>query len=315
MSVIDVESADSGRTRGVMPGATHLATKNSAGRAQLPAVWRRGSEDYPIALEDLRYPPRQLYALGDASMLIGRRVAIVGTRRPTAYGLRVTRAIAGELARGGASIISGMARGIDAAAHRAALEAEGHTVAVMGTGIDVPYPTGHRALHELLAMRGLVLSEYGTGIGAHSGAFPRRNRIIAALAPVTIVVEAGHRSGALNTANQALELTRVVAAVPGPIDSPESCGTNELIRDGAMVIASVADALSLVGVSPPPKNRDAELSEKDLRVWQALSGGGLDVDSLAARSRLPARECLAAVTSLELLGMVECLLTGEVRRR
>lgn len=315
MSAIDVEPADSGLGSRAMPGATGLAAKDVANRPRRPAIWRRGDENYPVALEDLGYPPRQLYALGDATTLRGPRVSIVGTRRPTAYGLRVTRAIAGELARGGACIISGMARGIDAAAHHAALEVGGRTVAVMGTGIDVPYPTGHRALHELLATRGLVLSEYGPGIGAHKGAFPRRNRIIAALAPVTIVIEAGHHSGALNTANQAAELPRVVAAVPGPIDSPQSCGANELIRDGVVAIASVADALFLVGVSPPPKNRDAELNEQELRVWQALSGGGLDADSLAARSRLPARECLAAVTSLELLGMVECLLTGEVRRR
>jgi DNA processing protein len=281
-----------------------------------PTVWKRGDTNYPMALEDLEYPPRQLYALGDARTLSGRCVSIVGTRRPTSYGLRVTRAIAGELARGGACVVSGMARGIDAAAHRAALEVDGRTVAIMGTGIDVPYPAGHRALHEQLTVRGLVLSEYGSGIRAHKGAFPRRNRIIAALAPVTIVIEAGYKSGALNTANQATDLSRVVGAVPGPIDSPQSCGTNELIRDGgASPITSVADALSLVGVSPPPKNRDAELSEKEMRVWQSLSGGGLDADTLAARSRLPARECLAAVTSLELLGMVECLLTGEVRRR
>ncbi len=280
-----------------------------------PAVWKRGSPSYPTTLEDLEYPPRQLYALGDTSMLEGRRVSIVGTRRPTAYGLRIARAIAGELARGGASIVSGMARGIDAAAHRAALEMDGRTVAVMGTGIDVPYPTGHRALHETLAARALVVSEYGPGVPAHRGAFPRRNRIIAALAPVTIVVEAGHQSGALNTARQAIALSRIVGGVPGPIDSPESCGVNELLRDGAHVIASVADALALVGVNPLPRKRDAELSEKESRVWDALSGGGLDTDSLAARSRLPARECLAAVTSLELLGMVECLLTGEVRRR
>jgi DNA processing protein len=280
-----------------------------------PAVWKRGSPGYPQALEDLEQPPRQLYALGDARMLEGRSVSIVGTRHPTAYGLRVARAIAGELARGGASIVSGMARGIDAAAHRAALEMDGRTVAVMGTGIDVPYPTGHRALHDTLATRALVVSEYGPGVPAHRGAFPRRNRIIAALSPVTIVVEAGHQSGALNTARQAIALSRVVGGVPGPIDSPESCGVNELLRDGANVIASVADALALVGVSPLPRKRDVDLSEKELRVWDALSGGGLDTDTLAARSRLPARECLAAVTSLELLGMVECLLTGEVRRR
>src|SRR5688572_15712640 len=252
------------------------------------ARWKCGDDHYPAALEDLEYPPRELHALGDASMLAAPSVSVVGTRRATAYGLRVTRAIAGDLARGGACIVSGMARGIDAAAHRAALDAGGRTVAVMGTGIDVPYPTGHRALHEVLATRALVVSEYGPGVRAHKGAFPRRNRIIAALAPVTIVVEAGHRSGALNTARQAIDLGRVVGAVPGPIDSPESCGANELIRDGAVAIVSVADALSLVGVSAPPKKRDAELREKELRVWEALSGGGLDADALASRSRLPA---------------------------
>src|SRR5687767_1052406 len=124
------------------------------------ALWKRGASDYPIALEDLEHPPRQLHALGDARMLEGPSVSVVGTRDATAYGLRVTRAIAGELARGGACIVSGMARGIDAAAHRAALEVDGRTVAVMGTGIDVPYPTGHRALHELLAAHALVVSEY-----------------------------------------------------------------------------------------------------------------------------------------------------------
>jgi DNA processing protein len=281
-----------------------------------PAVWKRGDPEYPVVLEDLEHPPRQLYALGDAGMLSGKCVSIVGTRRPTAYGLRVTRAIAGELARAGVSIVSGMARGIDAAAHRAALEVGGRTVAVMGTGIDVPYPAGHRALHELLGTRALVVSEYGTGVRAHAGAFPRRNRIIAALSPLTIVVEAGHKSGALNTADHVKALGRTLAVVPGPIDSPESMGANELLRDGGgSPIASVADALFLAGVSPPPRNRAAELNEKESRVWQALCGGGLDVDSLASRSGLPARECLAAVTSLELLGMVECLLTGEVRRR
>jgi DNA processing protein len=260
-------------------------------------------------------PPAQLYALGEWETLQSPVVAIVGTRDPTGYGLRTTRAIASALARAGVSVISGMARGIDAAAHRAALEVQGRTVAVMGTGIDVPYPTGHRQLHQLLSDKGLVLSEYGSGVRAHAGAFPRRNRIIAALAPVTLVIEAGARSGALNTAGQALDLGRTVAAVPGPIDSRQSAGTNELIRDGATVIASVDDALSLLGVDAVPRARDVELEEKDSRVWKSLAEGGLDVDTLAARSNLPARECLAAITSLEILGMVECLLTGEVRRR
>ncbi len=278
-------------------------------------IWRRGDIAYPPSLGDLAVPPEQLYVLGDPAMLDAPRVAVVGTRDPTAYGLRMTRAIVAGLARAGVCIISGMARGIDAAAHRAALEVGGRTVAVMGTGIDVPYPVAHRELHRTLAERGLVVSEYGSGVRAHRGAFPRRNRIIAALAPVTMVVEAGARSGALNTAGQALELGRTVAAVPGPIDSPQSTGTNELIRDGAAVIAAVGDALSLAGVDAPSRPRDLELGARESFVWNALGAGGLDADTLSNRLNLPARECLAAVTSLEILGLVECLLTGEVRRR
>ncbi|HEY3258247.1 MAG TPA: DNA-processing protein DprA [Gemmatimonadaceae bacterium] len=291
------------------------ATAPPAKSAAVPILWRRSDGEYPAVLEDLAYPPKQLFGLGDASMLRPPIVAIVGTRDPTAYGLRITRAIAGSLARAGVSIVSGMARGIDAAAHRSALEVGGRTVAVMGTGIDIPYPTGHRDLHQLLSERALVISEHGSGVRAHNGAFPRRNRIIAALAPVTIVIEAGERSGALNTAEWADGLQRTVAAVPGPIDSPQSVGTNDLIRAGATMVAAAVEALALVGVDPPPRARDVELDEKEVRVWMALADGGLDVDSLSARSNLPARECLAAITSLELLGRVECLITGEVRRR
>lgn len=278
-------------------------------------VWRRSDPHYPAALEDLSHPPTELYAIGDISMLEPPIVSIVGTRDATGYGLRVTRAIAGSLARAGVSIVSGMARGIDAAAHRAALDAGGRTVAVMGTGIDVPYPAGHRALHQMLSERALVVSEYGSGVRAHKGAFPRRNRIIAALARVTIVIEAGEKSGALNTAEWAAGLHRTIAAVPGPIDSAQSVGTNDLIRAGNTMISSADEALSLLGVYAPPRVAEAELDEKELRVWNALRDGGLDVDSLSARSNLPARETLTAITSLELLGRVECLLTGEIRRR
>jgi DNA processing protein len=285
---------------------------SSVAAAQL---WRRGDPTYPVALEDLSIPPEQLFLLGNPAMLSPPIVSIVGTRDPTAYGVRIARAIATSLARAGVSLVSGMARGIDATVHRAALEVGGRTVAVMGTGIDVPYPAGHRELHRLLGERALVLAEYGHGVRAHKGAFPRRNRIIAAIAPVTIVIEAGDKSGALNTANQAVDLDRTVAAVPGPIDSPQSAGTNGLLRDGCHVIVNVADVFSLVGVSAPPRIRDAELEGGELRVWEALAERPLAVDELAARSSLPARECLTAITSLEILGMVECLLTGEVRRR
>jgi DNA processing protein len=281
----------------------------------MSVVWRRGDVTYPESLEDLAVPPAQLHALGDAAVLDAPRIAIVGTRDPTAYGLRMARAISSGLARAGVCVISGMARGIDAVVHRSALEVGGRTVAVMGTGIDVPYPVAHRELHRTLAERGLVLSEYGRGMRAHKGAFPRRNRIIAALAPVTIVIEAGARSGALNTAEHALDIGRTVAAVPGPIDSPQSAGSNGLLRDGATVIVAIADVLALAGVSPPPRARDVQLDDRETRIWEALCDGGLDADALSNRSSLPVRECLTAISSLEILGLVECLLTGEVRRR
>jgi DNA processing protein len=208
-----------------------------------------------------------------------------------------------------------MARGIDATAHRTALEENGNTVAVLGTGVDVPYPVGHRALHQSIADRALVLSENAPGSKAYKGAFPKRNRIIAALAPVTIVVEAGFRSGALNTAGQALELGRTVAAVPGQIDSDQSRGSNQLLRDGAILIAAPEDALTLLGISSPPTPPPPLLPESEQRVWDATETGFRSTDSLPALTRLSMAECLAAITSLEILGLVECSLAGEIRRK
>ena len=279
--------------------------------------WTRDSADYPRELLDLHQPPSELFAIGSPAALAKPRVAIVGTRNSTAYGERITRSLTRALVRSGVSIISGMARGIDGAAHRTALEESGNTVAVLGTGIDVPYPAGHRQLHRAIAERGLVVSENPPGMRAHKGAFPKRNRIIAALAPVTIVIEAGFRSGALNTASQALELGRVVAAVPGPIDSEQSRGSNQLLRDGAVLIAAPDDALALLGISPPKELRPAipMLPDTEQKVWDALATGFTDIDSLPATTGQSIAECLAAVTSLEILGLVECSIAGELRRR
>ena len=207
-----------------------------------------------------------------------------------------------------------MARGIDGIAHRTALERNGRTVAVLGTGIDVPYPAGHRHLHRTIAERGLVLSENPPGMTAHQGAFPKRNRIIAALAPVTIVVEAGQRSGALNTAGQALELGRIVAAVPGPIDSEQSVGSNGLLRDGAVIITSVDDALGLLGVWLPKSTDDIDLPEPERQLWDCLRDGPADVDRLSGQTGLALAQCLSAVSSLEIRGLVQCSLAGEISR-
>jgi len=302
------------------PLETARADQSSIGHVGSDAFivqhWAKESPDYPSELADLAHPPRELFAIGLPSALSKPRVAIVGTRNSSAYGERITRTLTRALVRSGVSIVSGMARGIDAAAHRTTLEEGGNTVAVLGTGVDVPYPVGHRLLHKAIAERGLVLSENPPGMRAAQGAFPKRNRIIAALAPVTIVVEAGFRSGALNTAGQALELGRVVAAVPGPIDSEQSRGSNQLLRDGAVLIAAPDDALALLGISAP---KDAPppplLPDSEQKVWEAIADGFVATDALPAATGLSIAECLAAITSLEIMGLVECSLAGEIRRR
>jgi DNA processing protein len=253
--------------------------------------------------------------IGDAGVLEMPKVAIVGTRAPTQYGIRIARALATQMADAGICVVSGMARGIDSAAHWGSLEAAGKTIGVLGTSVDVPYPSSNRPLYNRLAEEGLLLSEFADGRPAFKGCFPRRNRIIAGLSKVTIVVEAGLKSGALNTASHALELGRTVAAIPGNIDCPQAAGSNQLLRDGAHLIASIADAMMLIGADPKPRASMVKLSDMEEMVYAALGSDGKDIDSIAALTRLPVRECMQAVGSLEVLGLVECLLTGEIVRR
>jgi len=243
------------------------------------------------------------------------RVAIVGTRRATSYGLRVSRELSTALARAGATVVSGLARGIDGAAHAAALEADGVTIAVLGTGLDVSFPPANRELQRAIGERGVLLTELEHDEHGMPFTFPRRNRIIAALATLVIVVEAPASSGALDTANHAIGIGRAVGAVPGPIDQPQSVGSNHLIQSGAHVITSAEDALALVGLTPPPRTPKGDPLGDEGRVWHALAEGSLDMDALCARSGLPAAQCMAAVTKLELAGSIECAMSGEIRRR
>lgn len=277
----------------------------------------RSESVYPKALAELKRPPDPLYAIGDESILRlapDRLVAIVGTRDATPYGQRVAVALAQAFVAAGIGVVSGLARGIDSAAHRAVLEAGGRTVAVMGTGVDVPYPVGHRSLHAEIGAKGLVLSENEPGTPAMLGCFPRRNRIIAALARVTIVVEAPYKSGAINTATQALELQRDVAAVPGPIDSPRSAGSNLLLRDGAQVIHSVDDALMLYGVSRGGKADGLSLGALESAVWEALAAGAAPVETLSGRAGLTVRQVLEGVARLEMVGLVRQQPGGSIER-
>jgi DNA processing protein len=275
---------------------------------------RVGDDGYPSLLHDLPDPPRRLWALGDLSLLGRRCVAIVGTRRATAYGERVARELGRVLALGGATVISGLARGIDAAAHRGALDANGATVAVLGTGLGIVYPRGHAALQAEIGERGLLLSELEPADAAHGGSFPRRNRIIAALCVLTIVVEAGEKSGALITASHAMALNRSLAVVPGPIDIPQTRGSNELMRDGASVVASMADALALAELTAPIRLGELPDGGIERRLWDALAAGAADLDTLCTRAALPAQQGMAAMSALEMRGLIECALSGEIRR-
>jgi len=276
---------------------------------------RRGESDYPAPLNDLPQPPETIWYIGDLSVLQAPCVAIVGTRKCTAYGERMAREVASALARAGACVISGMARGIDGVAHVAALDAGGRTAAVLGTGVDIAYPPSHRALHARIAKSGLLLSELKPGAHSHGGSFPQRNRLIAALARATIIVEAPKKSGALGTAGCALDLGRDVAVVPGPIDSPQSEGSNALFSQGAHPITCIADALTLLGLTPAVRTLVDPQDPDQASVWRALREGPADLDTICHRASLPVQRCLAAVTALELTGAIECALTGEVRRR
>jgi DNA processing protein len=284
-----------------------------------PAVVRFGRDEpaYPQRLRDLPEPPDAVWVRGTLPDASTKAVAIVGTREPTAYGQRVARELAAACARAGVVVVSGLARGVDAAAHHGALDAGGCTVGVVGGGPDVPYPRGHRGLQEAVAMSGGVLSEWAPGTEARPWAFPRRNAFIAALADVVIVVEAGHKSGAHGTVEHADRIGRTFAAVPGPIDSPQSAGTNRLLRDGAQVVASLDDALALLGATPrpDPDQVPAGLPADAAACWRALGQRACDVEGLVQATGLEWRAAVTAVTLLEVRGLAVADLTGAYRRR
>jgi DNA processing protein len=275
------------------------------------------ASSFPEELADLEADaPTTLWILGnDAALSVRPRVAIVGTRRATAYGMRVAKELGAAFARAGACVVSGMALGIDAAAHRGALDAGGTSIAVLANGVDKPYPPSNRAIYNEIAITGAVLSELPAGSIGYPSTFLERNRIIAALSQLTIVVEAPEDSGAMNTANHALNLGRNLAVVPGQIDQPQSAGSNALMGSGAQIVTSIESALTLVGLTPPLRTPRAAPGSDEGLIWKALADGALDIDTLCHRSGLPAAQCLAAVTRLELAGSIECALTGEIRRR
>ncbi len=272
----------------------------------------RTEKEFPARLLDLDDPPAVLYARGQLLAVTPPAVAIVGTRQASSYGLRVARAIATACARAGATVISGLARGIDGAAHEAALDAGGRTVAVLGTGVDVHYPRAHRALQEVIARDGLLLSELPPGATGHAGTFPRRNRIIAALADVTVVVEAGRASGALITSDCALDLGRMVAAVPNAIDLTGAFGSNALLKRGAEPVLEPDDVLALLDLRATPTSMPL-LDANAASCWSAILGGADTVEAIALAAKLSLRTVAATISILELEGLLTVDVTGAVR--
>ncbi len=294
------------------------------GEVVLPA-----DDRFPPALRDLPERPPLLFAAGDLSLAAQPTVAIVGSRNHSVYGAAACRLVATAVARAGGVVVSGMARGLDAVAHRAALDAGGGTIGVLGNGLGVVYPAANRALYQAMAGRGLLLTEFPPGERPSAGSFPRRNRLISGLARATVVVEAALGSGALITAGCALEQGREVLAVPGPITSRTSAGSNRLIRDGATPLLEPADLFQhypelghypLLGdpgwvdwgaVSSPAA---ARLGSEALALADAIGFDPVHVDALADRLGRSAAELLSALCALELAGVVEQQAGGLFRR-
>jgi DNA processing protein len=266
----------------------------------------RSDVAFPPMLAAIHDPPPGLFLRGnaDSDVLARRAVAIVGARSCTDYGAHVARQVAREVAAAGVIVVSGLARGVDGWAHRGALEGGGETVAVLGCGIDRDYPRAHAALAAQIAAAGLVVSEYPPGVAPAPWRFPARNRIVAGLAAATLVVEAREQSGALITADLALEEGREVLAVPGEITSSLSRGTNALLRLGAVPVTCADDVLDALGVQrveetgrdPPPGAPTVVLA--------ALDDGARTADEVVRATGIGSGEVAAALTELELAGLV-----------
>lgn len=275
--------------------ARELATRLAAGGARLVLHDEAG---YPARLNDLPDAPRALFVRGRWP-IDDVAVAIVGSRAATRYGMDLARALAGDLARLGITIVSGLARGIDAAAHRGALEAEGASVAFLPGGLDAVTPRHHRELADALCERGALVSERATGEPFGKGAFLQRNRLIAALATVTVVVEAAEKSGALSTAAAARRLGRPLLAVPGDVDRPTSRGVNGLLRAGAAWCESAADVVAAVAAARPGH----QTNSLEGRLLAALDATPRAVESLAGAAALPLEDTLAVLLRLEWAGV------------
>ena len=315
-----------GETEPIMAERAGFDPRPMRGRLQAAECWSvcRHLSGYPSALQRDGQAPPALFGRGEAELLerLGEGVAVtvVGSRRPSGYGREVATGLGRQLASAGLIVVSGMALGIDSCAHRGALEGGGLTVAVLGNGPDLPYPARMRGLYGEIAAAGLILSELPPGTPPRRWTFPARNRIMAALGAITVVVEARERSGSLITAEMASDLGREVGAVPGRVGHSPAVGTNSLLHEGAALIRGAQDVLdSLAGLglrvpertAPAPRPRlDPELAP----VLDAGERGAETLDAISRRTGLAPGPVAAAAARLELLGLLSCDSAGLYRR-
>ncbi|MHB8778484.1 MAG: DNA-processing protein DprA [Anaerolineales bacterium] len=267
-----------------------------------------GDEEYPARLKEIDQPPPVLYIRGEYLPDDLFAVAVVGTRKVTAYGRQVTEEIASFLAANGMTVISGLARGVDVIAHQTALKAGGRTIGVLGCGVDKIYPPEHRGLAEQMMERGAIISDYAVGTPPDASNFPPRNRIISGLSLAVVVIEAAETSGALITAEFAAEQGREVFAVPGSILAPQSKGTNRLIQKGAQPLLTPADLMQALDLTRVGAQKSARrilpADEIEARVLSVLGSEPLHVDEIRNQAGLPIEKISATLALMELKGMV-----------
>ena len=289
-----------------LPG--ELALVREAGAKVLTLA----SSDYPTLLREIHDPPTVLYILGDILERDRHAIGVIGTRKPSHYATDCAKKLSYQLAYAGVTVVSGLARGIDTAAHQAALAAKGRTIGVLGSGLLEFYPPENRTLADKIATSGAVVTEFSMRVKADRQTFPMRNRIISGCSFGVLVVEAGANSGALISANQAGEQGRSIYAVPGRIDNPNAIGSNRLIQQGAKLITSAADILDDMGILFAEKPhltpaRAPELSGSEQAVHAALGDEEIHIDALIERSGLPSHTVSSTLFALELKKLVRQL--------
>ncbi len=274
------------------------------------------SPDYPILLKEITDPPIVLYAKGQLSALRQPQLAVIGSRNPSVIGAENARAFAKELTRHGLTIVSGLALGIDAQAHQGCLDANGQTIAVMGTGLDVIYPRRHQKLAEKISDKGLLLSEFPLKSPPIAGHFPRRNRIISGLSLCILVVEAAIKSGSLITARMALEQNRDVLAIPGSIHNPLARGCHYLVQQGAKLVASVADVLEELKIVPTRSIKEKTtfpLASENENLVKFMGFELTTIDQIVVRSGCTVEQVIRELAELELKGAVMAVPGGYMR--